>query len=41
MESTKIEYTGGHIGIMLIIDITKLEVTGGHIGNMLIVETSN
>ena len=40
MESTKIEYTGGHIGIMLIIEITKLEVTG-HIRNMLIVQTFN
>ena len=27
----KIEYTGGHIGIMLIIEITKLELIGGHI----------
>ena len=32
IESTKIEYTGGHIGIMLIIEITQLELIGGHIG---------
>ena len=32
IEITKIEYTGGHIGIMLIIEITKLELIGGHIG---------
>ena len=27
----KIEFTGGHIGFMLIIEITKLDLTGGHI----------
>ena len=46
---TKIEYTGGDIGIMLIIEITKLKLfgghaiakiifMGGHIGFMLIIE---
>ena len=28
----KIEFTGGHIELMLIIEITKLELTAGHIG---------
>ena len=28
----KIEFTGGHIEFMPIIEITKLELTGGHIG---------
>ena len=28
----KIELTGGHIEIMLIIEITKIKLTGGHIG---------
>ena len=27
----KIESTGGHIKIMLIIEITKIKLTGGHI----------
>ena len=30
--------TGGHIGIMLIIEMAKIELTGGHIGFMLIIE---
>ena len=34
----KIEYTGGHIGIMLIIEMAKIESTGGHIEIMLIIE---
>ena len=28
----KIELIGGHIGIMLIIEMAKIELTGGHIG---------
>ena len=31
IEIAKIEYTGGHIGIMLIIEMAKIELTGGHI----------
>ena len=27
----KIESTGGHIKIMLVIEITKIKLTGGHI----------
>ena len=38
IEIAKIEYTGGHIGIMLIIEIAKIESTGGHIEIMLIIE---
>ena len=38
IEIAKIEFTGGHIGIMLTIEIIKLELIGGHIGNMLIIE---
>ena len=34
----KIESTGGHIKIMLVIEITKIKFTGGHIEFMLIVE---
>ena len=34
----KIESTGGHIKIMLVIEITKIKVTGGHIEFMLIIE---
>ena len=34
----KIESTGGHIKIMLVIEITKIKLTGGHIGIMLIIE---
>ena len=34
----KVEFTGGHIGIMLTIEMIKLELIGGHIGNMLIIE---
>ena len=26
----KIESTGGHINIMLVIEITKIKITGGH-----------
>ena len=33
----KIESTGGHIKIMLVIEITKIKLTGGHIGIMLII----
>ena len=33
----KIELSGGHIGIMLFIEIVKRELTGGHIGIMLII----
>ena len=28
----KIESTGGHIKILLIIEMDKIELTGGHIG---------
>ena len=34
----KIESTGGHIKIMLVIEITKIKLTGGHIELMLIIE---
>ena len=34
----KIESTGGHIKIMLFIEITKIKLTGGHIEFMLIIE---
>ena len=34
----KIESTGGHIKIMLIIEITKIKLTGVIIGFMLIIE---
>ena len=34
----KIESTGGHINIMLFIEITKIKLTGGHIEFMLIIE---
>ena len=34
----KIESTGGHIKIMLFIEITKIKLTGGHIEFMLILE---
>ena len=30
--------TGGHIKIMLVIEITKIKLTGGHIEFMLIIE---
>ena len=35
---TKIESTGGHIKIMLVIEITKIKLTGGHIEFMLVIE---
>ena len=28
----KIEFTGGHIDIMLILEMAKIEFTGGYIG---------
>ena len=34
----KIESTGGHIKIMLVMEITKIKLTGGHIKFMLIIE---
>ena len=34
----KIESTGVHIKIMLLIEITKIKLTGGHIELMLIIE---
>ena len=34
----KIESTGGHIKITLVIEITKIKLTGGHIEFMLIIE---
>ena len=34
----KIESTGGHIKIMLGIEITKIKLTGGHIEFILIIE---
>ena len=36
----KIESTGGHIKIMLFIEITKMKLTDDHIEFMLIIETS-
>ena len=37
----KIESTGSHIKIMLVIEITKIKLTGGHIKFMLIIEMAN
>ena len=37
----KIESTGGHIKIMLVIEITKIKLTGGHIEFMPILEMAN
>ena len=34
----KIESTGGHIKIMLVIEITRIKLTGGHMEFMLIIE---
>ena len=34
----KKESTGGHIKIMLVIEITTIKLTGGHIDFMLIIE---
>ena len=34
----KMEFTGGHIEIMLFIEITKIKLTGSHIVIMLIIE---
>ena len=34
----KMEFTGGHIEIMLFIEITKIKKTGSHIVIMLILE---
>ena len=34
----KIESTGGHIKIMLFIEITKIKLTGGHVEFMLNIE---
>ena len=34
----QIKLTGGHIGIMLIIEMAKIELIGGHIGFKLIIE---
>ena len=36
----KIESTGGHIKIMLVIESTKIKLSGGHIEFMLIIETA-
>ena len=40
VEMAKVESTGGHIKIMLVIliEITKIKLTGGHIEFMLIIE---
>ena len=32
------KFAGGHIEIMLFIEIAKLELSGGHIGIMLFIE---
>ena len=37
IEIAKIEFTGGHIGIMLIIEMAKIELIGGHIGFIVII----
>ena len=37
----KIESTGGHIKIMVVIEITKIKLTGGHIEFMLVIEMAN
>ena len=34
----KIESIGGHIKIMLVIELAKIKLTGAHIGFMLIIE---
>ena len=34
----KIKSTGGHIKIMLVIEMAKIKLTGGHIEFMLIIE---
>ena len=34
----KIEFSGGHIEIMLFIEIVKVELVGGHIGIMLFIK---
>ena len=36
IEITKIELTGGHIGISLNLEIANWELSGGHIGITLI-----
>ena len=36
----QIGITGGHIEIMLILDVAKLELTGGHIEIMLVIARS-
>ena len=41
IESTKIEFTGGHIENMLILETPKIEFTGSHTGIMLIIEYEN
>ena len=33
----KIESTGGHIEIMLILEMAKIELTGGHIGFIIFI----
>ena len=38
VDITKIELTGGHIGIMLFIEVENLEFPGGHIEIGLFVE---
>ena len=40
IEMAKMEFTGGHIEIVLFKEITKIKLTGGHIRSMLIKETS-
>ena len=32
IEITEVEFTGGHIRIILILEFTKTEFTGSHIG---------
>ena len=41
IEITKIEFTGGHIGIMIIIEIIKFEFSGGHFRILLIQRLPN
>ena len=38
IETVKLEFVGGHIGIMLFIEIETLEFRGGHIEIMLFIE---
>ena len=38
LEMEKIEFSGGHIGIMVFLEMDKIELNGGHIEIMLFIE---